>query len=609
MRCAVNPLTLPGPVLVLGANGFIGSHLYRRVKGITEKTIGISSSQIDLERLGAARALILRERPRLIFNCLGYGGYPNEDRAERIFRVNLGITAEILQTLQEHLPETIYIHSGSSSEYGTHCSGPDEQGPRAPDSLYALAKFSASEVIQEFKHLRVVNLRLYSVYGPGEPQGRLIPTLLAAARKGTWPPFAAPETSRDFVHVEDVVSAFLMAATTSRENQKGKSFNIATGKKTTLKDLAELSRDLFQIKDEPEFTNYPARSWDQKNWFGNPARARNELGWEAKIDLRSGLSKVFQDPNAPASVSEMRKLAVIVACYQDAPALKELHDRLGKTLEALPVQYRLLFINDGSPDETESQLKHLSSSDSKLIGVTHSRNFGSQAAFRSGMDLLQEGEACVWMDGDLQDPPELINKFFEKWNEGYDVVFGVRETREENLILEVFRKVFYRLFRWASDAPIPLDAGDFGLLSPRATKALLGFEERELFWRGLRAFVGFRQVGVPYHRPARKYGRSTNSWLKNLEWAKRGLFSFGGKFLRGYFLLAGVVAASLTLAFLLLQAPRWTPWLVLSFGLFQLLGLALVTDYLGRIFQEVKRRPLYFRLSRIEGGEVTEWKD
>jgi len=612
MRCAVNTLALPEPVLVLGASGFIGGHVYRKFEALGAKVVGVSSRSSDLERKGAIRALLRREKPALIVNCLGFGGYPAQTDAERILRVNAGIVAELLETLREELPETLYLHAGSCSEYGKESAGPDEKTPGQPDSPYAISKRAASELIQfygETKQVRAINLRLYSVYGPGEPETRLIPQVIAHARQGRLPTLADPETSRDFIHIEDVVSAFLAAAASPRKYQDGRAYNIATGRKITLRELAEIARQKFQLIDSPRFHAYPGRDWDRKDWYGNPRRAKEELGWAAKLDLGTGLMLTAQTPSPEPLRFSLPKLAVIVACYRDAQSIDELYERLTATLSPLPVNYRLIFINDGSPDDTEKKLIALSSKDGNVLGVTHSRNFGSQAAFRSGLDLLAADEACVFMDGDLQDPPELIAEFFERWCGGKDIVFGVRTTRDELFPWAIGRKIFYRVFRWVADTPMPLDAGDFGLLSPRAAKALRECRERDLFLRGLRGFVGFAQGGVPYHRPARKHGVSTNSWLMNLEWAKRGLFSFSGKFLRGYFLLALVLAFGISTAFLALWTPRWTPWLVISFGLFQLLGLALVTDYLGRIFQEVKQRPLYIRLSRIESGALQEWND
>ena len=157
--------------------------------------------------------------------------------------------------------------------------------------------------------------------------------------------------------------------------------------------------------------------------------------------------------------------------------------------------------------------------------INHSRNFGSQSAFTSGMRIAT-GDAVILLDGDLQDPPELIESFYQKWQEGYDVVYGERVQREATWFLQIAYKAFYRLFRTASYVPIPLDAGDFSLIDRRVVEALNSLPENNRFMRGLRAWVGYRQTGVPYVRPERMFGRTTNSLLRNLGWARKAILSF-----------------------------------------------------------------------------------
>src|SRR5205085_4206389 len=157
--------------------------------------------------------------------------------------------------------------------------------------------------------------------------------------------------------------------------------------------------------------------------------------------------------------------------------------------------------------------------------VNHSRNFGSQNAFTSGMRIAT-GDAVVLLDGDLQDPPELIEALHRKWQEGYDVVYGRRVQRDATRFLQIAYKAFYRIFRAASYVPMPLDAGDFSLMDRRVVEALNSLPENNRFLRGLRAWVGYRQTGVPYVRPERAFGHTTNSLLKNLGWARKAIFSF-----------------------------------------------------------------------------------
>ena len=202
-----------------------------------------------------------------------------------------------------------------------------------------------------------------------------------------------------------------------------------------------------------------------------------------------------------------------------------MYERLKATFTKLNIDFEIIFVNDCSPDDTEEVIRDISRNDRRVVGISHSRNFGSQSAFRSGMEIATKNR-CVLLDGDLQDPPELIEKFVELWRQGYDVVYGRRVKREATLFMQLAYKAFYRVFDYFSYIAIPHDAGDFSLMDKRVVKALLQFPERDLFLRGVRAFAGFKQTGVDYVRPERMFGRSTNNLLKNLDWAKKGILSF-----------------------------------------------------------------------------------
>ncbi len=219
------------------------------------------------------------------------------------------------------------------------------------------------------------------------------------------------------------------------------------------------------------------------------------------------------------------KLSAVIACYRDAPAVPVMHERLSRMFAELGADYEIIFVNDGSPDNAREVLAELAGRDPKVVVVNHTRAFGSQSAFTSGMKIAT-GDAVVLLDGDLQDPPEVIPKFVEQWQAGHDIVYGVRVEREATAFMRRAYKLFYRLFRRLSYINIPLDAGDFGLLDRRVVDALNGLPESHRFIRGLRAWVGYRQVGVPYVRPERMFGRTTNSLVKNVGWARRAIVSF-----------------------------------------------------------------------------------
>jgi dolichol-phosphate mannosyltransferase len=283
----------------------------------------------------------------------------------------------------------------------------------------------------------------------------------------------------------------------------------------------------------------------------------------------------------------------------------------------LDVDYEIIFVNDGSPDNCADRIVEISATDPHVLGITHSRNFGSQMAFRSGMEMSVM-QACVLLDGDLQDPPELIEQFYHRWVDGYDVVYGRRVKRDMPFGWGVLYKAFYRLFAYLSYVNIPLDAGDFSLIDRRVVGWLLRSPERDLFLRGLRAYIGFRQTGVDYVRPKRMFGESTNNLLKNLEWAKRGIFSFsnaplkmlsaGGVVLLGLSIVLGVIVAVLRIVIPDI-APRGATTLLLAslfFGAVNLFAVGLVGEYIAKIMEEVKARPRLIRSGLIRNGETSQ---
>jgi glycosyltransferase involved in cell wall biosynthesis len=311
------------------------------------------------------------------------------------------------------------------------------------------------------------------------------------------------------------------------------------------------------------------------------------------------------------------KLTAVIACYRDAPAVPIMYERLVATFAKIGVDYEIIFVNDASPDDAGVVLAELAGRDPHVVVINHTRNFGSQNAFTSGMRLAT-GDAVVLLDGDLQDPPELIEEFHKRWKEGYEVVYGVRVKREAPFLLAGAYKAFYRLFRATSYVPIPLDAGDFSLLDRRVVKALNALPENNRFIRGLRAWVGFRQTGVPYVRPERMFGRTTNSWLKNLGWARKGIFSFSYVPLDfitwlAFVTVVGAFIGGIAQVILRVVQPQSVPSgfttlivLMLFLGGVQLLCLSIIGSYLEHIYDEVKRRPPYLVKSILNPPSVRD---
>lgn len=315
-----------------------------------------------------------------------------------------------------------------------------------------------------------------------------------------------------------------------------------------------------------------------------------------------------------------KRISAVIACYRDAPAIPLMYERLAAVFQRIGVDYEIIFVNDCSPDNAREVLTDLASKDKKVVVINHTRNFGSQSAFTSGMRIAT-GDAVVLLDGDLQDPPELIEDFFHKWEEGYDVVYGVRVKRETSVAMKAAYKIFYRLFKKLSYVPIPADAGDFSLIGRRVVDALNRLPEKNRFVRGLRAWVGFKQTGVPYVRPERVFGRTTNSMLKNLGWARKAILSFSYAPLDFITWLALFIVGISSLAIMIqiawrLLYPEMAPRgittvivLVLFIGGVQLLCLSIIGSYLAHIYDEVKQRPPYIVESILNNPCSVETKE
>ena len=299
----------------------------------------------------------------------------------------------------------------------------------------------------------------------------------------------------------------------------------------------------------------------------------------------------------------MKKISAIIACYKDAEAIPEMHKRLTKVLNNTSYDYEIIFVNDGSPDNSELILNKICNEDKKVTGIFHSRNFGTDNAFSSGM-VQSTGDAVVLLDGDLQDPPELIPDFISKWKEGYEVVYGEKKEREGPKIMNFFYKLFYRIFNKISYIKIPLYAGNFALMDKKIVKTINSINETDRFIRGLRAWVGFKQIGVPYKRDLRKYGKTTYNFFGNFRWAKKGIFSFS------FFPLEMISYLSYALFILSIfgiifnifyyffgpPAPRGifaVAVLVLFLGSTNLLFLSILSEYVSKILDETKKRPQF----------------
>jgi len=314
-----------------------------------------------------------------------------------------------------------------------------------------------------------------------------------------------------------------------------------------------------------------------------------------------------------------RSISIVVPCYNEHENIQALHERTVAVMKDVTPDWELVFIDNGSTDASAPMLAELAAQDSRVSVLSLSRNFGSQAAYSSGLEWAT-GEAVVCMDGDLQDPPEVIPQLVSKWLEGYEVVYGDRARRNAGLGMRVANKAFYRLLRRFSYIEIPLDAGDFSLMDRRVVEIMNDMPERNRLIRGLRAWVGFRQIGVPYTRDARHAGRSSNSIIDLFRWASTGLVSYSYAPLELISLLAGVVmffAAVAIVAYTVgyLIKPTAPPGIltllvaILFLGAVQLLCLSIISEYIAKIFEEVKARPKFIVGKVTKGTSVRDAGD
>ena len=300
-------------------------------------------------------------------------------------------------------------------------------------------------------------------------------------------------------------------------------------------------------------------------------------------------------------------LTLVIAAYNEVDALPTLQPRIAAALDAAEgegLEARVLYVDDGSRDGTWQVLCELAARDPRIGLLRLSRNFGKEAALTAGLDRIERGAALI-LDADGQDPPELLPQFIAKWHEGFDDVHGTRLERDgDGWLKRTTAHAFYRVMGRLSNTPIPRDTGDFRLLSPRALAALRELRERHRFMKGLFGWIGFNQAAIPYHREPRLAGRSKFGFWKLWNFALEGITSFSTAPLRvaTYLGVATAFVAFLYGAWIIAKALMWgdpvAGWptmmsVILFLGGVQLMALGLIGEYLGRLYEESKQRPLY----------------
>ncbi len=300
---------------------------------------------------------------------------------------------------------------------------------------------------------------------------------------------------------------------------------------------------------------------------------------------------------------QQKRISLIFPVYNEEQVLPLLYTRVCRLIDQLEYDVEVILVNDGSKDGSLALMKKFHEEDPRFKIVDFSRNFGHQVAITAGIDF-STGDAVILLDADLQDPPELLPQFLQKWEEGHHVVYAIRKTRQEHALKRLAYLMFYRLLQKISNIQIPLDAGDFCLMDRIVVDTLKGMQERNRFVRGLRSWAGFDQIGLEYDRDKRQGGEIKYTMSKLMKLAFDGIFSFS------YFPLqiasyTGIIVSCASFLGILVYLykklviggePQGFPTLVilvLFMGGIQLLSLGVIGEYIGRIYDEVKSRPTY----------------
>ncbi len=311
------------------------------------------------------------------------------------------------------------------------------------------------------------------------------------------------------------------------------------------------------------------------------------------------------------------QVSIVIPLYNESEVLPHLVERVNKLINASPLKIEVVLVDDGSKDDTAVQIQQLSLTDDRYQCVILARNYGHQLALSAGLAAATGTEAIMIIDGDLQDPPELLSAFYELYKQGNDVVYAIRKKRKEGLLKKVSYHIFYRILRSISYIEIPLDSGDFSLVSRRIVDVLNQMPEESRYIRGMRTWIGFKQIGYEYDRDERQAGDSKYSFKKLFKLAYNGIFNFS-EFPVKLITNMGFISISISLIYLLYSivkkylygdVPQGFTALLFAIILFsgvQLISLGIIGEYVLRIFFQVKGRPLYIVKKRIINKEIKD---
>lgn len=311
------------------------------------------------------------------------------------------------------------------------------------------------------------------------------------------------------------------------------------------------------------------------------------------------------------------EVSIVIPLYNEEDVFSELIDRLTKLIDSFHKKIEVILVDDGSSDSTAELMRALALEDERFQSVILSRNFGHQIALSAGLQQISATDAVFIIDADLQDPPELLQQFYQLYEEGYDVVYAIRKNRKEGVLKKLAYATFYRIMDKISYVRIPLDTGDFSLISARMAKLLNEMPEESRYLRGMRSWLGFRQIGVEYDRAERMSGESKYSLKKLFQLAFNGIFNFS-EFPIKLITNLGLLTILSSIGYLIYVIAKKLIYgnvpegftgllfVLVLFGGIQMLSLGLIGEYVLRIFFQVKQRPLFVIREKIKNKEVEE---
>lgn len=308
------------------------------------------------------------------------------------------------------------------------------------------------------------------------------------------------------------------------------------------------------------------------------------------------------------------QVSLIIPVYNEEKVIPLLFDRLVTFMNTTLLRLECVFVDDGSTDNTGAQLVAICLNDTRFQYISFSRNFGHQVAIAAGLKNARGAEAVFILDADLQDPPELLSEFYAKYKEGYDIVFGIRKNRKESLFKRSLYYLFYRLINKIATLRFPVDAGDFSLISRKAVNIINRFPEETVFMRGIRSWIGFKQIGIPYSRAPRIKGKAKYSFMRLVRLAMNGFYNFSEVPIRliSYLGITSIIVALIYLTVTLInkffyhtvpQGFTAILFTVVLFGGVQLLSIGVIGEYIIRTFFQVKNRPPFIIDKKIFDGE------